>query len=101
VSGHHLEVATPDPIAPLPGPGAVEHGAPQPGGRPIVVPEARPRQLQADERVLHDLLGGLTVAEQQAGQPDQRPVVGGEQRLQLIGGRAGSGTIATTTTTTT
>ena len=62
--------------------GAVDHGLPQVGQRLVGVAQPRPAAVHRDERVLHDLLGGAHVADQQHRQPDQRAPVRGVQLLE-------------------
>ncbi len=69
------EIALLDHPAAQHGPGLVHHTLAQVRHGLLRVAELRPRAVDAQERVLHDLLGGAPVPDQKCGHPDQGQVM--------------------------
>src|SRR4051794_25710823 len=74
-----------------PGPGAVDYRLPEVGDRLVRVAQPPPGPVHRDEGVLYDVLGRRRVAQQQRGQPHQRPVVRGVERHERLVGVASGG----------
>ena len=55
--------------------GEVEHDRAEIGGRAVDVGDPVRRPGEPEERLLDEVLGGVAVVDEQAGQPDQRPAL--------------------------